>query len=220
MSKLQKNGFDENRKQRWRCQKCGSARLHKRPDLSKRHILARFVDYLIGTASATDVFGSTSTFNRQSVWCWAIQPQPIITGEVYGYLIIDAKPLKGSTCAIVRSHEYVINWQHGISENALLWRETLLVLSRPDAVVCDGQRGIFKAIGQLWPGIVIQRCHVHIRRNIRIKLTRQPQTAAGADLQWLMSQLGQVNDENSMAVFIALFDELYGEHLDFLNERT
>jgi hypothetical protein len=218
--KLRKDGFNRNGRQRWECSSCNSSKQLYRYDLRQRYALKQFVDYLISTASATDAFGSTSTYNRQSVWCWAIQPHPIVTGEVYDHLIIDAKPLKGSTCAIVRSHEYVINWKHGISENAALWRETLSVLTQPDAVVCDGQRGIFKAIGQLWSGIVIQRCHVHVRRNIRIKLTRNPQTVAGADLQWLMSQLGQVNDEDSMAVFVTLFDELYAKHLNFLNERT
>ena len=222
-NKLQKNGYNitkHGKKTKWKCLQCDTNRQRPRLDLRSKYTLRRFVDYLIGTASATDVFGSTSTFNRQNAWCWNIEPQPIITGEVYDYLIIDAKPLKGSTCAIVRNRKCVINWRHGISENSTLWRETLSVLPRPGAVVCDGQRGISKALNVLWPGTVIQRCHVHVRRNIRIKLTRNPQTEAGADLQWLMIRLGQVNNDTSMAVFIALFDELYVKHLNFLNERT
>lgn len=222
-NKLQKNGYNitkHGKKTKWKCSCCGANRQRFRLDLSNKYILRHFVDYLIGTASASDVFGSTSTFNRQNAWCWNIEPQPIVTGEIYDYLIIDAKPLKGSTCAVVRNCEYVINWQHGISENSTLWRETLSVMPRPSAVVCDGQRGIFKALDQLWSGVIVQRCHVHVRRNIRVKLTRNPQTEAGVDLQWLMSRLGQVNDDTSMAVFVALFDELYTKHLNFLNERT
>lgn len=87
-------------------------------------------------------------------------------------------------------------------------------------MVCDGQRGILKAVDQLWPGIVIQRCHVHVERNIRTKLTRNPRTDAGADLQWLMNRLDRVDDEVSMAEFMALFDALYNRHGSFLNERT
>ncbi|MCA1807684.1 MAG: transposase [Actinobacteria bacterium] len=175
---------------------------------------------MIGTASATDAFGSTSTFSRQSAWCWDTVPRPLITGEIYDYLIIDAKPLKGSVCAIVRCQKYVRNWRHGASENAWLWLDTLSDLPRPSAIVCDGQRGIFKALDTLWPAIVIQRCHIHVRRNIRVKLTRNPQTEAGADLKWLMSRLGSVSDEFSMAIFVALFDMLYDQHRGFLNERT
>lgn len=70
-------------------------------------MLKRFVDYLVGTASATKLFGSTSTFHRQSNWCWDVEPRPFITGDIYDYLVIDAKPIKGDTCAIVRSRDYV-----------------------------------------------------------------------------------------------------------------
>lgn len=218
--KLRKDGFNKNRKQRWECRKCQTSSQLRRSDISQRQTLTRFVNYLISTDSAGRRFGAAAAFRRQSQWCWDIEPRPFVTGEIYDYLVIDAKPLKGSVCAVARNLKHVINWQHGTSENSMLWHEALSVLPEPGAVVCDGQRGISKALDQLWPDITIQRCHIHVKRNIRTKLTRNPKTEAGADLKWLMSQLAEVNDEASMAIFIALFNELHAEHLNFLNERT
>jgi transposase-like protein len=222
-TKLQKNGYNltkKGRKTKHRCPSCHTNSQHYRPDLTRKHQLKRFVSYLIGTAPATDYFSSLSSFRRQSAWCWQVRPLLLITGEVCGYLVIDAKPIKGAVCAIVRNHGYVLNWEHGLSENSELWRSVLSALPRPKAVVCDGQKGIFKALNQLWPEIIIQRCHVHVRRNIRVKISLNPKTEAGADLKWLMPRLKQVEDYDSMAEFIALFNALYDAHVSFLSQRT
>lgn len=222
-NKLQKNGYNitkHGKKTKWRCPECHTTRQKFRLDIHQKHTLKSFVNYLIGTTSAKELYGSITTFHRQSKWCWNIKPRPLITGEIYDYLIIDAKPLKGSTCAIVRNREYITNWQHGLTENSRLWLDTLVTLPRPKAIVSDGQKGIFKALNLLWPGVAIQRCHIHVRRNIRTKLTNNPQTEAGADLKWLMSRLSEVSDEDSMVLFTALFCEFYVRHKDFLNQRS
>lgn len=228
-TKLQKNGW-ENGKQRWRCPGCGQSRQLRRPDLTSRYHFRKFVKYIINTQSqkeqvirpsriaispkAVDETGCSSTS------LWSINPTPVVSGEIYSYLVIDAKPVGQGTCAIARDEHFVRYWCHGIQENSTLWLSTLEKLAIPDGVVCDGQSGIAKALGDIWPGIATQRCQVHVRRNIRQKLTLRPQSCAGQDLQWLVSQLSQVNDAIAMALWIAVFESLHEEHLGFLKQRT
>lgn len=228
-TKLQKNGW-ENGKQRWRCPGCGQSRRLHRPDLTSRYHLRKFVKYIINTQSQKEqaIRPSRIAISPQvidetgylSISLWSINPTPVVSGEIYSYLVIDAKPVGQGTCAIVRDKRFVRYWRHGIQENSALWLSTLEKLARPGGVVCDGQSGIAKALGDIWPGIVIQRCQVHVKRNIRQKLTLRPQSRAGQDLQWLVSQLSQVNDETAMALWIAVFDSLHEEHIGFLKQRT
>jgi hypothetical protein len=144
----------------------------------------------------------------------------LISGEIYKYIIIDAKPLSRGVCAIVRCESYVRHWKHGTTETSTLWLSALKPLPRPRGVVCDGQRGITKALTALWPDVVVQRCHSHVQRNIRVKLTLKPQSEAGLDLQWLMSQMKAVIDQQTMAEFIAIFNCLQERHHSFITEKT
>jgi hypothetical protein len=161
-----------------------------------------------------------STFQRQTNWCWGIKPTPLITGEVYDYLVIDAKRVGRSVCCIVASQYFVRTWSYGVRENSELWMSTLRLVPKPRAVVCDGQKGILKALTQLWSDVIIQRCHFHVRQNIRTKLTLSPQTKAGQDLSSHMRTLKWVGSTASMQAFIEIFNELFVDHKDFLNERT
>lgn len=221
-TKLQNNGFNvtkKGRKRRWRCPQCSVSRQQFRVDLTRKHLLASFVKYLIGTQSIRELKVASATWRTQTNWCWEISPKPQVTGEVHSFLVIDVKHVAKQACAIVRN-DYVRHWQYGIRENSQLWVHTLSALPQPDAIVCDGQKGMNKAIAYLWSGIVIQRCLVHVKRNITTKLTQQPQTAAGQDLSWLIKQMWSVNTVDEMAIFVAVFNYLYATHQSFIKERT
>lgn len=153
-------------------------------------------------------------------WCWSVNPKPIITGEIYTWIAIDAKHLLGAVCCIIRDEYYVRTWSYGIRENSDLWISALMLIPRPDAVVTDGQKGILKALNTLWPTVVIQRCLVHVERNMREKLTMHPQSEAGLDLQWLMGHIWKINSYKDMVLFVAIFDELYYQHSEFIKQRT
>lgn len=215
--RLHANGTQANGKKRWRCRACGTARLRSRPDVVARNRRRGFVSYLLGFQAR-----KRTTLIRSDPYedCWQVSPEPLITGEVYDYIVIDGTSVGNRVIAVARSSSHCLVWQYGARENSELWLQALRRLPPPRAVVCDGQKGILKALAILWPNTVIQRCHVHVRRNLRTKLTLHPQSEAGKDLQWLMYMLQQVASETDMAVFVAVFDCLYAAHRAFLCERT
>jgi putative transposase len=217
--KLHSNGQQPNGKQRWRCRTCGTGRIRPRADVAARNQLQGFVSYLLGMLPRKE-YGATTTMSRRYVACWETVPRPFITGEVFDYLLIDATAVGHGVVAIARTSSYVINWQHGDREKSQLWLAVLAQLPCPHAIVCDGQKGILKALDLLWPTAVIQRCLVHVQRNIRGKLTANPQSEAGKDLQWLIRRLFAVNNAEQMPEFVAVFELLQTQHAGFLCERT
>ena len=219
-TKLQKWSKTSSGRQRWHCRVCSKSLVLERLDVAQKHQLGWFVGWLLGMTPLAKLESSVSTFQRQTNWCWKIYPAPLMTGEIYDYLVIDAKRVGRSICCIVASQYFVRMWRYGVRENSELWMSTLNLLPKPSAVVCDGQKGILKALTQLWSGVIIQRCHFHVRQNIRTKLTLNPKTMAGQDLGNHMCTLKWVDSLTLMQAFIDIFNQLFVDHKDFLGERS
>lgn len=217
--KLRKNGVEHGH-QRWRCVSCGTSRVRHRKDVTMRIQLHGFVKVLLGVQPRKDTFVGSTHIPPSYSWCWTIIPKPVVTGEIYPYIIIDAKGIGLQAVAILRTRDFVVSWRFGQRENSDLWINVFNSIPRPYGVVCDGQTGIYKALRSVWPEIVIQRCMVHIKRNIRTKLTMHPQSEAGRDLAWLVAQMFKVDSLTTMTQFIAVFDCLYTYHVDFITEKT
>jgi hypothetical protein len=217
--KLRANGFQPNGKKRWRCLNCGTARIQRRKDVTDRNRLQGLVSYLLGSQKRA-AHTTRSSATRHDADYWDVIPTLLITGEIYDCVVLDATSVGCRVVAIIRSLSHCLVWQYGLREQSELWSGTLAMLPRPRAVVCDGQKGILKALREVWPGIIIQRCHVHVRRNIRVKLTLHPQSQAGQDLQRLMRRLSAVKTEEDMLCFTDDFTKLYDRHEPFLKEKT
>jgi len=227
-TKLQKNGI-ECGKQRWRCPDCKTARVLPRQDVSSRNSEQTHQHYLLGKQTAKEVAKSagislstlarrrnTTRYGKDSFY-----RRPTITGEVYPYIAIDATGLNVEIVAIVRDKLYTRNWRFAPYESSLVWTETLSELPRPGGIICDGQKGILKAVSTLWgDDMVIQRCHFHVKQNMRAKLTNHPESAAGIDLKRLINCLPATKNELQMAIFIGIFYALYDVYENFLNEKT
>jgi len=231
-TKLQKNGT-ECGKQRWRCPSCKTAKILKRPDIANRNREQTHRNYLLSKETAKDTAKrhriSHRTFTRnyssikRSGSCHAPIGQSGADKRQFTYcpyLVIDATGLNHEVVAIVHSGKVVLTWRFASYESSLLWEQTLYGFNAL-AIVSDGQKGIQKAIANLWgDSVILQRCHFHVKQNMRTKLTNNPESEAGKDLKWLVSFMGHVKDEHRMAVFVGIFNELYEQHHSFLSERT
>jgi putative transposase len=81
----------------------------------------------------------------------------------------------------------VVAWRFAECESYAQWRKLLDALhGKPCAVVCDGQKGLEKAMFERWPDIFLQRCTVHVERQALAWLTRKPKTDAGRELRSLV----------------------------------
>lgn len=220
-TKLQKWGKTNAGTPRWRCPNCTSTRIRSRPDLARALLLERFVAWLLGKQSQTELGLPERTWRAQTSWCWDIAPRPILTGEQYPILLLDGIRVGSLVCLIARTPQYVVAWAWVPYEAGTTWDKLLSQLPAPVVVVCDGQKGILVSIPRNWPGTKIQRCHFHVWQNVRSKLTLFPQTEAGKHLllltKILLKGLHTVEDAERWEAKLATWEELYG---DFIRERT
>ena len=248
--KLLKNG-NENGKQRWRCLRCGTARIRSRVDVANQNRQKTYTKHLLGKSTANEMARSKGisrrTFDRRyttglqglsGVGSASITTHS--TGEsqpTARFIVIDAKRLNQGIIAIARSDTGRLHWRYAAYESSDVWYRVFLAYadtrcsgpSHPlpascppiQAIVSDGQKGIQLA-ARLCFGeqIILQRCHFHVKQNLRVKLTKHPATAAGQDLQLLAAWLARVTTWDDMALFVGIFYGLYEVYDSFLKERT
>ena len=72
-------------------------------------------------------------------------------------------------------------------------------LAPPQLVTCDGDAGGLKALHQLWPHTPVQRCIVHVKRNIQRATGLYPTSPMGKALLRLSFKLLAVDNLDKAA---------------------
>ena len=81
---------------------------------------------------------------------------------------------------------------------------------------CDGWVGILAALKEVYPDCIIQRCLVHIQRQIQTYLTKKPKSSAGKEFLHL-SAYSILSDP---LVFPKKWAEWKITHQKYINEKT
>ena len=112
----------------------------------------------------------------------------------------------------------VIAGKYGVEENS---NEQLRLFFKPlmdrglDPISCttDGNPQVIRTIKALWPGIMAQRCLVHIQRQGLSWCRRSPKTDYARDLRALFNIVTYINTEAERDSFIEEFicwEKMYG----------
>ena len=221
-SRLKKNGTTSKGTQRWRCTTCNASTTFKREDTTARNHLTGFVAWLMSKQSQAEFGGGTGrTFRHQTAWCWNVHPTLHRTGEIFNEIQVDGIYLRPGWCLLIAiAHGQVIGWQWCDREKAEAWTALLAHFPEPKVVVTDGGSGLMKALKEFWPQVKIQRCLVHIQRNVRTYLTLKPRLAAGKSLRRLSLKLTKIRTQEAAAQWMAAFAAWHAENQELLNERT
>jgi hypothetical protein len=163
---------------------------------------------------------SGRAFRRDTAWCWNIDPAIAPTGEIYDQVQVDGIYVAG-LCALIASvggKPIALQWAG--SENQTAWEALFCRIPEPKVVVMDGGAGAKAAITVAWPGVRVQRCLVHVQRNLRKYLTSHPRTDGGKALWGLGMKLTGITTRDQAAKWLGLLNDwhqTYGEHI---NEKT
>lgn len=118
----------------------------------------------------------------------------------------------------------IVAFDFNISETYFAYLEDLDRLKQtgyqPHAIVSDGKAGLLKAVGEVYPEAVQQRCLIHIQRQALIWLTQNPKTLAGETLKRIVKQLLLVSTQDEATAWNQLLQDWYREFADFIAERT
>jgi len=139
---------------------------------------------------------------------------------VHYAIIIDGFRVGGRVCLIARTTSYVIAWLWVERENSTNWMKLLRLLPAPDYIVCDGQKGMLKALAICWPVTTVQRCRFHVWLNTKAKLTLRPNSIAAQELLRLSQKLLHVRTRKQARRWKQALKDWYRKHAGYVTERT
>lgn len=144
-----------------------------------------------------------------------------ITGEVYDQIFIDGTYIAHGWCVIsAATKDGVIAYQLCNRESKASYQTLLSRIPAPIVVATDGDRAALAAIKEWWPTTRIQRCLVHIQRNIRGMTTLNPTTEQHKALRQLgidLTRIRMIDQAIAWQKKLAAFHDLYDP---WLEEKT
>ncbi len=213
--------------QRWFCRFCKVTGVKTRDDTSLRHARRLFNQWIVGTVTLSEIAGwekvSRRTVERWFSPFWKETAEcPSSTTTRVEWIIVDGIYIhkRAELTLIARTDAGEIFWGFASYESSYYWEKFFLRLPIPRVVICDGQKGLLKAINACWPAARLQRCIFHVMQLATVRLTRNPKTDAGRELRSLMLRLPSVHTHAQKKIWIEEFVSWEHRHETLLKERT
>jgi hypothetical protein len=217
--------------QRYRCGECSGTGVRTRDDLVEAKRMRLFERWLTGKSTASEAASSAGVTRRTVIrWFepfWSDTPRP--AGRIRSRtLVVDGvSVVKRESVALLAGDPATsrpVGWAFADREFHGAWREFFLGLrgrgADPGCVVSDGQKGLIKAVREVFPGAKVQRCVVHVHRQAMAWLTRNPKTDAGRELRPIVSALLLVRTPRQRDAWLRSLRGWELKRGDFLKERT
>ena len=157
--------------------------------------------------------------------------------EEYPYLILDARYEKVREDGVIRSHAVMvaigINWDGRRSilavelanrESTTSWRDFLVGmqergLSGVGFVVTDDHAGLKKAIAELLPEAMWQRCYVHFLRNALDYLPRKADDDCLQELRWIYDRRDLDEARRDLGAWLQKWQQKYPKLCNWAEEN-
>jgi putative transposase len=155
---------------------------------------------------------------RRYVYVWAdgIHLQARLEDEKQCILVLIGATPEGK--------KELLGFTDGARESAQDWRELLLDLkarglsAAPKLAIADGALGFWKAVGEVWPTCVEQRCWVHKTANVLGKLPKSQQPKAKRSLQEIWMAETRKDAAAAFDAFIAAYALKYEKAAECLEK--
>ena len=171
---------------------------------------------------ATQYCVSVKTLQRwfTDFWDQGIDPKNLSISDKV--IIIDGYMLEeGCVLLLVKTVEKVIFWTFVERETYLHWHACLSQLNgHPAAIVCDGQKGMNRAIKELFPRVLVQRCHFHVQQRNRQLLTMNPETLPGIAFNTLVKELPKLKNNAELRAWLTGYQSWMSRHKNYLSQKT
>ena len=154
-------------------------------------------------------------------------PKVAIRSKVNVHLLIDGTYFSNELCLILYyDHDirYVQLYRETNQEKYIEIKEDLVNLTALGvniySITCDGHKAILKAINDALPHVVIQRCLIHIKRQVKTFLTAKPKTEVAKKLLLLSDQITAIKTIDDCSLWLTSFAQWHEQNKEFINERT
>lgn len=153
-------------------------------------------------------------------WVEEIQPKNLsISNQI---LIIDGFVLEeGTVLLLAKTKTKVVSWIFVKRETYHNWKVFFSELKgHPDVIVCDGQKGMLKAIKEAFPRVIIQRCQFHILQRSKTLLTRNPETLAAIELKKIIEKIPRIQTKKQLKLWLKDYLNWRSQYKEYLKEKT
>jgi len=226
-------GYTAAGTQRWKCKNCKKVICRKRNDVGERNRIRLVERWLTGTESLPQIakrIGKhrTTLSKKFSKLFNKIKSVPLSLSTDSNVLVLDGTTIsKGKIALIVydRISKQPLAWSFVEREYFESWYILLEKVRRKNysttiAIVSDGQKGLRKAVSAVFPGIMHQRCIIHIIRLSLSWLTKNPKTDAGIELRKLVCVIGKIKTNQEAKLWEKYFEEWDEKYSLFLKEKS
>ena len=145
-------------------------------------------------------------------WLERTPDQPTFDYRHVKYLQFDGTYFKHESCLMVLMDNVtgkVVAHQYHVRENYAsayqMFKGMLDSGLKPEGITIDGNTSVIRALKDVWPDIIIQRCIAHIQRQGLSWLRRSPKLEASKDLRKILLTITHVKDERGKEIFIREF---------------
>lgn len=170
---------------------------------------------------------SMSQSTIQRLFSRLLKDAPLVPVRSKGkvHLLIDGSYFPNDLCLVLYyDHDlrYVQLYRHTDQERYIQIKEDLDNLKSLGvdvySVTCDGHKAILKAIKKAYPQALIQRCLVHIKRQVKNYLSTTPQLVPGQELLKLSNKITAIKSYEECGLWLLLMKQWEDKYLEFVNE--
>ena len=216
---------------RYFCKNCNSYFTDRRPHISDSNMFVWFERWVrdkqsipqISKASGYSERTLKRYFYKMLPTCptWQIQKREKVN------LMIDGTYFSNKVCLLLyRDHNIKMTILYRLTNREALreLKEDLQAIKdvgiEIESVTCDGAANIIRAVREVCPEAIIQRCTFHVANEICTWLTKKPKSDAACELRELARSLSTVTTHNDAQIWLREFIDLDLKYRDYVNEKS
>lgn len=230
MQRVQKWGR-QNGKQRYHCTECNHNFIVVNEGVKKANRFVWFYKWVMERQVyqhlVRDSGMSQSSLQRLFKTYLKSPPQNTVQSKAHVHLLIDGTYFENGLCLILYYDydiQYVQLFRETNQEKFKEIKEDLLNLkslgTQVYSVTCDGHKAIMKAVVKAFPNAIVQRCVVHIKRQIKSYLGAKPQLIQAKELLYYSRQLTYINTLEHAGQWLVEVHHWYAKHEAFINQKS
>lgn len=221
----------QNGKQRYFCKQCNFSFLLLRHDVKNKNEFIWFKKWIIERQVYKYLVRDSgySQSKIQRIFNQYLNSAPVVEvrSKTRVHLLIDGSYFPNGLCLILyydHNLRYVQLYRETNQEKYTEIKEDLQNLKKLGvdvySVTCDGHKAILKSIKKVFPNAIIQRCLVHIKRQVRNYLSSKPKLEQSVSLLKLSNQITSIKSIEDSNIWLGAFFNWYKINHEFINQKT
>jgi hypothetical protein len=227
---VQKWGW-QNGKQRYRCADCYHNFVIINDGVRKANQFVWFYKWImerqVYSHLVRDSGMSQSSLQRLFKFYLKSPPKNTVESKGHVHLLIDGTYFENGLCLILYYDydiQYVQLFRETNQEKFREIKEDLLNLKKLGtqvySVTCDGHKAILKAVVKIFPNAIVQRCVVHVRRQIKSYLGAKPQLDQAKELLYYNRQITRIYTLEQAQQWLVEIYHWYKEYEVFIHQKS